>query len=709
MAHHCSASRLIEWGDAASDVCVGLPCGLPVKAYVLQDMQSDRAALQLLTPAFYPERWDAFGCHMMMLVSALLSAAWEAGSGLTAVERFRNCTLCYFLILLNRCRAALVHGTEWKSRFLPQVTIKNMCHGCVFAMQLAMHLPRGARCDPHAFGEKVIEQHFGRIKSGWKGTPSIRDGVLSTCRLHLENCRRPLLLPDTVSSTITQHQAERLLDESYQDAVLLQSWITVDQSAAQITKGFDAWFKKNGRSLLASAKTSDQELDDEDAGYNEELDEEGDAAPPLGEPDSAELLDAVSDHLKQRLEIHKLAEEINAGTPAPVATDAAELAEEVSAGTPAPVAADATDALVPVADTGSEVTAASAKPIAGDDAESQQGQLVLEQGEHAEDPEPAPNTFHALIVACKKNELFDMDTEKAKTNVGCRDRQLFLMPLIRRFTAAVRLREQHLSKATILRDREHTMSEYHALHHELARARNAILSDGSRQSRARSWQLTQLACFEAVESAATQGSEWHVREVERLRSGEGDTAQLVVFRSDDPETGLHVPKLAWVRGVFRGAVPCIHGLTPTLCSRVRLMVLTKFDDSHYFCSSFNEMVVVDPLHSVIAEARIREQTEVQSRLIFALYDGAVKAIKAWEANPALLKDTAGNAAGGDSEADVPPPVQRYAWSDFGRSKDLRFRAGPAGSVSGPRAQHHWRRWPHQLHEAEWIQVQHGLG
>ena len=80
------------------------------------------------------------------------------------------------------------------------------------------------------------------------------------------------------------------------------------------------------------------------------------------------------------------------------------------------------------------------------------------------------------------------------------------------------------------------------------------------------------------------------------------------------------------------------------------------------------MVVVDPLHSVIAEARIREQTEVQSRLIFALYDGAVKAIKAWEANPALLKDTAGNAAGGDSEADVPPPVQRYAWSDFGRSK-----------------------------------------
>ena len=249
--------------------------------------------------------------------------------------------------------------------------------------------------------------------------------------------------------------------------MLLQSWITVDQSAAQITKDFDAWFKKNGRSLLASAKTSDQELDDEDAGYNEELDEEGDAAPPLGEPDSAELLDAVSDHLKQILEIHNLAEEINAGTPAPVATDAAELAEEVSAGTAAPVAADATDALVPVADTGSEVTAASAKPIAGDDAESQQGQLVLEQGEHAEDPEPAPNTFHALIVACKKNELFDMDTERAKTNVGCRDRQLFLMPLIRRFTAAVRLREQHLSKATILRDREHTMSEYHALHHEL--------------------------------------------------------------------------------------------------------------------------------------------------------------------------------------------------------------------------------------------------
>ena len=140
------------------------------------------------------------------------------------------------------------------------------------------------------------------------------------------------------------------------------------------------------------------------------------------------------------------------------------------------------------------------------------------------------------------------------------------------------------------------MSEYHALHHELEPGMPSSAT-GSRQSRARSWQLTQLACFEAVESAATQGSEWHVREVERLRSGEGDTAQLVVFRSDDPETGLHVPKLAWVRGVFRGAVaktqeggprklkssrPSIHGLTPTLCSRVRLTVLTKFDDSHTF-------------------------------------------------------------------------------------------------------------------------------
>ena len=238
-AHHGSAARVVEWGESWTDLSCGLSCGLPVKAFVQHDSQSDRAALQVLSPNNYPVRWDAFGVHMLLLVSALLSAGWEAGGDLSAEERFLNASLCYFVVLMNRARAALIHGVQWATRFLPQITCRNVCQACVFAMQLAIWLPTTASFSSHAFAEKCCEQHFSRLKAGFQGTPSVRDAVLAACKVHMQNFRETFLKPQTSQSQhsrISHKRAQELLEVSFQDALSLQCWICSGVSRTKIQK-----------------------------------------------------------------------------------------------------------------------------------------------------------------------------------------------------------------------------------------------------------------------------------------------------------------------------------------------------------------------------------------------------------------------------------------------------------------------------------------
>ena len=218
-AHHGSGARVVEWVEAWTDLICGLGCGLPVKAFVQRDSQFDRAALQVLSPINYPVRWDAFGAHVMC-----------------AEERFLNASLCYFVVLLNRARAALVHGVEWTTRFLPQITCRNVCQACVCAMQLAIWLPNRVSFSSRAFAEKCCEQHFSRLKAGFQGTPSVRDAVLSACKVRMQNFREAFIKPQTQHSRISHKRAQELLEVSFQDAVSLQSWICVGVSRDKIQK-----------------------------------------------------------------------------------------------------------------------------------------------------------------------------------------------------------------------------------------------------------------------------------------------------------------------------------------------------------------------------------------------------------------------------------------------------------------------------------------
>ena len=271
---------------------------------------------------------------------------------------------------------------------------------------------------------------------------------------------------------------------------------------------FDLWFRKSGRKLVASAKAGDatEDLEDELHGDTEEVDDEG--VEPLSDEPMA-VLTAVSDHLKQKAELELLSDAIHRGAP-----NAAEF--------------------------GPQGNLEMERP--GDPTHGQHQLVPADPADMSEMSDST--TFHKLMAACQDDPLFDMDDEQSRASKACRDRQMFLMPLIRSFTSAVRLREQHLSKTSILGKDAVKMSNYHELHHELARARNASLSDGMRQSRARNWQLTQLACVEASdENDESTGAEWQVRVPERLRCGhdgiDGKGCQVVAFRTQDEDWVLN--------------------------------------------------------------------------------------------------------------------------------------------------------------------------
>ena len=154
---------------------------------------------------------------------------------------------------------------------------------------------------------------------------------------------------------------------------------------------------------MANAKASDatEDLEDELHGDNEEVDDEVVGADEAGEPLSDEpmaVLTAVSDHLKQKIELEQ---RIHKGAPNASNGDAAE---------------SRNDQIVP------QKNLEIQRP--GDPTQHQ-----LVPADPADMSEISDSTtFHKLMAACQDDPLFDMDDEQSRCSTACRERQMFLMP-----------------------------------------------------------------------------------------------------------------------------------------------------------------------------------------------------------------------------------------------------------------------------------------
>ena len=107
--------------------------------------------------------------------------------------------------------------------------------------------------------------------------------------------------------------------------------------------------------------------------------------------------------------------------------------------------------------------------------------------------------------------------------------------MIERYVQAVRLREGHLSAQSVLGATCKPMSDFHQMHHELALARQATLSEGRREARAKAWMQSQQACFDLRKDTDGQNDNWHLRKILRLQTDRGAGPQVVLLPHSSSE------------------------------------------------------------------------------------------------------------------------------------------------------------------------------
>ena len=193
--HHFSGSRVVCYGRSAMLPSCLLQGGIPYKAYVGTDGQSDKQAILRLAPGFLLKDFDTWGCCVFQLLGSLASSGWEGARGLSHADRFCNCSFGYYLILLFMMLAKELHGKDWHRFWIPLQTTRNTAFLLAMGMLLCLQDPAGchetsARLLPFCFSEKIAEHYFSRIKQGYRGQPSVPMGSAgprkSTCeQLHV--------------------------------------------------------------------------------------------------------------------------------------------------------------------------------------------------------------------------------------------------------------------------------------------------------------------------------------------------------------------------------------------------------------------------------------------------------------------------------------------------------------------------------------------
>jgi hypothetical protein len=226
VAHANVGTRTIYWGACFTDLSTMVPQGLSLKAYTQHDEQSDAGAWAVLNPQNLPPALNglATGAHLLGLVVSLLTSGSEGGADLSPGLRFLHAITAYYLLILNVHNAVQKRGRlQWEEAFLPLTTVRNASLNCMQVMWVALFADGSMR--PEVFAEQQQERHYGRIKSFFRGMPSIRDGVMGTQKLHLQQMRQRHADPTHPGNTISAATAQDIAREAWKIACRIQSWI----------------------------------------------------------------------------------------------------------------------------------------------------------------------------------------------------------------------------------------------------------------------------------------------------------------------------------------------------------------------------------------------------------------------------------------------------------------------------------------------------
>lgn len=184
------------------------------------------------------------GAMVAMLLSALVSAGWHAaGSDLRVV--FGDSMTAYYLLMMSLMRAMKKHGTAWARNFLPLTTLKTLAYVTAHAALACCHWPADVEWRPRARVETLCEFYFSSVKRPFRGSPSLKDGILGCHFHHMQQLRQSANFIQSPRkgefvTKICPREAAALAEESLKRASDFVAWISVNQDFEYETDGWGA-------------------------------------------------------------------------------------------------------------------------------------------------------------------------------------------------------------------------------------------------------------------------------------------------------------------------------------------------------------------------------------------------------------------------------------------------------------------------------------
>ena len=582
-----SGGRKIRLGDMFVDLASELKEKLPARAFACSDVQSDRDAVMRLSPPFLSKSWSGIGQTSHGLIAALLASGTSASPGFSKAQMASNGLAAFYLLVLH-----VVYNESKKRPSAETLHITTLRNACALVSGIVTASMTGV--EHRLVQERAIEEHFSRIKSPFRGHPTVRDGQQGLLCTHIKQSKlleketcESLSAPHTVQSRepLTPSLLQKIATRALATSIQYFCMLCVDESPDELHAKLRKWWTHRSESFFRSTLSADA-LDGDDQDFPEpEVEDEGDhqnatQAHNLG------LIQAVEDRAKVAEQLHELLHE-----------GERDASEEVL-------------------------------DLEGDTMDTAHAQDILPQESEDANDDDIPKTLEQIVSkAVRKSEYSKraVGEEASREDGGVYSalkRARLLMGPSREFMRLVRLEERLLSKA-VLELRAAPMNTWNLREAELAAARRAANVNGQRLARSAAWAA---ATQKLAASIAEQRSDNApgLSSVAEFRPLDDANPQVIVFFREGMD---HKPGLAVTLTVFRGAITkkgdklvvrtSKAATSPLPCAstrRVHAVMLEQNAAGATWCASCaSPVLLLDPVNCIFGQLTA-ESKATQTRM-----------------------------------------------------------------------------------------------
>ena len=253
-----SSVRKVRFADLWVDLTSELQEKLPVKPYVGADVQNDKHAIMRMSVPFLSRSWSGLGQTVHAVVAALLASGTSASPGFSKKQIASNAFSGFYLLLLH----VVFNDSKGRdgSESMHMTTVRNATAltSCIVTACLTS-------LEHRCIQEKAVEEHFSRIKSPYRGHPSVKDGQLGILATHAKQAKK--LEQETSESlgasktcqsreALTEAEMIKLAQASLTSSIQYFCMLCTDETPDELVWKLMKWWRDHGPAFF---KTTLQE------------------------------------------------------------------------------------------------------------------------------------------------------------------------------------------------------------------------------------------------------------------------------------------------------------------------------------------------------------------------------------------------------------------------------------------------------------------